>query len=93
MSRQVSSGAEPEQGIRRPWSAGGGVHSALKAHALSGGYHRLQDAHQGLHEPPRRRPKVETMQPCRRRLNRSPALGFPPVLKAGKNGGEERAAP
>jgi hypothetical protein len=56
-SRQVSSGAKPDQRIRRPWSADGGVHSALKAPALSNGCHQLQLAHQRLHEPPRRRPQ------------------------------------
>jgi hypothetical protein len=30
-------------------------------------------------------PTEETMQPHRRCPNRSPALGFPPVLEAGKN--------
>jgi hypothetical protein len=40
-SRRVSSGAKPEQRIRRPWSVGGSVHSALKSPALSNDHHRL----------------------------------------------------
>jgi hypothetical protein len=52
-TRRVSSGAKSEKRIRRPWSVGDGVHSALKAPALSSNHHRLQQAHQRLHEPPR----------------------------------------
>jgi hypothetical protein len=78
-SRRVSSGAESDQRIRRPWSAGGGVHSAVKAHTLIDSNMRTKDSTNHLDDTP----KEETTQLRRCRPNRSPALGFFPCSRHG----------
>jgi hypothetical protein len=52
---------------------------------MSGSHHRLQQAHQDSTNHLGDTPKEETTQLRRCRPNRSPVLGFAPVLEAGKN--------